>query len=402
MAKFAFEARDRQGRPRSGVLDRPTREAVVESLRQRDWMVLEVAADQPATSVDLLESIRPGNWLGVRMVDVELSLRQLSVMLASGLALLDSIRMLYEHVERRSLRKVWETVADDILGGSTMTEALQRHKCFPPVAVQLARVGEQTGELNITLRRAADILEHRRRLRSQIISALAYPLIVFMAAVGVAAFMVFNVIPKLQNFLSSLGRSLPPLTQMMVDVTNFVNEYALYGLAGLVVLIGGTIAMRMWPPGRLWSDRQLLRVPMIGSTFRIGSSAALSRNMQMLLASGVPLLEALKSVEKLLGNQFLSQQITECRAAVVEGSTLADAIKARGFTPMLTRIVAIGESSGRLDEVLDEAANYYEDQLARAIRRMAALIEPAMLVIVGGIVGFVYISFFMALFAAAG
>lgn len=402
MAKFAFEARDRLGRPRSGVLERPTREAVVESLRQRDWMVLEVAADGPAAGGDVLQAIRPSNWIGVRMVDIELSLRQLSVMLASGLALLDSIRMLYEHVDKRSLRRIWEAVAEDILSGSTLTEAIGKHKCFPPVTVQLARVGEQTGELNITLRRAADILEHRRRLQSQIVSALAYPMVVFIAAIGVAAFMVFNVIPKLQNFLETLGRSLPAMTQLLVDVTEFVNRYVIHGVVGLFLLIAAIVAIRIWPPGRLWSDRLLLRVPLIGSTLRIGSSAALSRNMQMLLASGVPLLETLTSMQMLLGNRHLAQQLGECRTAVVEGSTLADAIRARGFTPMLTRIVAIGESSGRLDEVLAEAADYYEDQLSRAIRRMAAMVEPMMLLVVGGIVGFVYISFFVALFAAAG
>lgn len=403
MAKFAFVARDRSGMSRDGVLEQPTLEAAVEALRRRNWLVLDVTPEQAeAAGEGLLETLRPGNWLGVRAIDIELALRQLAVMLSSGLALLDSIRMLHEHAQRRSLSKIWRAVAEDILGGSTMAEAMESHRCFPAVAVQLARVGEQTGELNVTLRHAADIMEQRRWLRGQLISAMAYPSVVFVAAIGVSAFMVFNVIPKLQNFLKSLGRQLPPMTQALVNVTEFVNRYAIHGAIGLLVLIAAVVAIRLWPPGRLWSDRLLLRVPVIGGVLRIGGSAALSRNLHTLLQSGVSLLDALRSVERLIGNKHLAEQLAACRSSVVEGSTLADAIRQRGFTPMLTRIVAIGESAGRLDEVLEEAAVYYEDLLARAIRRMAALVEPLMLVVVGGIVGFVYISFFVALFAAAG
>ena len=403
MPRFQFVARDRLGASRTGVMEQASLESTVDTLRQRNWLVIEVHPEADASqSGGLLATIAPGNWLPVGLSQVELSLRQLAVMLNSGLALLNALRLLHEHAERGKVRRIWQQVADAILAGETLATAMQRQRCFPQVVIQLARVGEQTGELNETLLRAADILEARRRLRSQILSALAYPIIVSLASIGVAGFMDFNVIPKLQTFLRALGRDLPPLTQMLVDVTEFIHTYVVHGAVALVVLIGGIFALRAWPPGRWWCDRILLRVPIVGGVLRVAGTAALARNLQTLLQSGVSLLDSLRSIEMLLASAYLADCTARARAAIVEGQTLAEGLALRrAFTPMLIRMVAIGESAGRLDEVLSEAAVFYEDQLARKIRTLAAMVEPAMLLIVGGIVGFVYIAFFMALFAAA-
>lgn len=404
MPRFAFVARDRLGAPRSGVLEQASFEATVAALRRRNWLVLDVKPEAPsAEEGGLLDDLRPSSWLPVRTVDVELALRQLAVMLSSGMALLDALRLLHEHADRKPMGRVWQRVADDILAGETLGTAMERHRSLPHVAVHLARVGEQTGELHETLRRAAELLEQRRRLRSQIVSAMAYPAVVFVAALGVAGFMVFNVIPKLQRFIESLGRDLPAITQWLVTVTEFIHAYVVHGLVGLIAALVLLLAVRSWPPGRRWTDMALLRVPVIGGTLRLAGTAALARNLQTLLQSGVSLLDSLRSVEQLLGEGYLSQEVAAARDGVIEGQSLAMALGERGaFTSMLARMIAVGESAGRLDDVLGEAATYFEDQLARMIRRLAALVEPVMLIVVGGIVGFVYIAFFMALFAAAG
>jgi type II secretory pathway component PulF len=231
---------------------------------------------------------------------------------------------------------------------------------------------------------------------------MAYPIVVFIAAVAVAAFMVFNVIPKLQRFLQTMGRKLPAMTQLLVDVTDFINAYFLQGLGVLVALVVAIVLIRRWAPGLLWTDRILLRVPVFGNAIRVAATASFANNMDTLLRSGVTVLESLRSMEQLIGNRYVAAQVGAARDDVVQGRTLADALARRApFPPMLARMVAIGESAGRLDDVLAEAARYYDEVLQRTIRRLAALVEPVMLLTVGGIVGFVYISFFMALFAAA-
>jgi type IV pilus assembly protein PilC len=257
--------------------------------------------------------------------------------------------------------------------------------------------------LDLTLKRAAEIVRSRRQLQSKILTALAYPTAVFLAGIGVSLFMVFGVIPRIQRFLETLGKGLPASTQLLVDITTYMNENATaLGLATMTT-IGVIVAGFLWEPSRYWIDRGSLRVPVLGGVFRTAAAASFSRNLQTLIQSGVSLLDGLRSVEDLVGNRRLREQLSETREMVVEGSSLADAIRTRAdFTPMLPRILAIGESSGRLDEVLGESAEYYEEQLSATIARLAALVEPLMLLVVGGIVGFVYISFFMALFAAAG
>lgn len=399
MPRFDFQARDRSGGMHVGVLEEPSLQAAVNALKARRWLVLNIdqAGDESSAGKGL------GWYLPVRAIDVEMSLRQMSVMLRSGVPLLDGTRILHENAERRELHRVWSEVSDDVLAGASMAEAMQAHRYFPDVAVYLTRVGEQTGELDLTLKRAAEIVRSRRLLQGKIMTALAYPAAVFLAGIGVTLFMVFGVIPKIQRFLETLGKELPASTQALVDITTFFNENATaLGIATLAAIVL-SVAAFLWEPSRYWIDRFWLKVPVIGHVFRTSASASFSRNLQTLIQSGVSLLDGLRSVEDLIGNRRLSEQLSETREMVVEGSSLAGAVRAKAdFTPMLPRILAIGESSGRLDEVLGEAAEYYEEQLSATIARLAALVEPLMLLVVGGIVGFVYISFFMALFAAAG
>ncbi|MEM6473239.1 MAG: type II secretion system F family protein [Planctomycetota bacterium] len=399
MPRFDFQARDRSGGMQVGVLEESSLQDAVGVLRSRQWLVLNIdQSDEDAGSGKGL-----GWWFPVRAIDVEMSLRQTSVMLRSGVPLLDATRILHENAERRELHRVWSNISDDVLEGASMAEAMQAHSYFPSVAVYLTRVGEQTGELDLTMSRAADIVRSRRLLQGKILTALAYPIVVFLAGIGVTLFMVFGVIPKIQRFLETLGKQLPPSTQLLVDVTSFLNDNATVIGVSTVCTLATMIFLFFWETSRYWIDRVMLYIPILGPVFRTAASASLSRNLQTLIQSGVSLLDGLRSVEDLIGNRRLSEQLSDAREMVVEGSSLADAIRIRAnFTPMLPRILAIGESSGRLDEVLGESADYYEERLSGTIARLAALVEPIMLLVVGGIVGFVYISFFMALFAAAG
>ena len=324
-------------------------------------------------------------------------------MLRSGLTLLTAIRTAAEQARRHRMRAAWDDVADRIQQGGTLTEAMAAHRCFPHMVVQLVRVGEQTGTLEQVLARAAEALERKRLLITQLATALFYPLIVFVSAVGVAAMMVFYVIPKLQVLLTALGRKLPPLTQRLMDVTNFFNTYLRSIGIGLLVLILVYVAVYLWPPGRLFIDRVALRVPIIGHLLRLAATVQFSHGLAILLRSGVTLVEALRTVERLHRNRFVAGLVAASREGVLGGGSLAPPLAAPGgFVPMLSKMVAVGETSGTLDDVLGEVARFHESQLQMTIRRFSAVIEPVIIVVVGGIVGFVYIAFFMAIYSTAG
>ena len=404
MPNFAFTARDPAGATQRGMLEAASPPAAVQELRDRGWLVLDVRPEQATKGIaEQLASLHPRQWLPARSVDVELSLRQIAVMLRSGLTLLESLSHAAEQAQRPAMGRIWASVTEQIQEGSSLADAMAEHPRFSPMVIQLVRVGEQTGNLEPVLTRAANSLEHRRQLLTSTLTALAYPAVVVVAAMGVAAFMALNVIPKLEKFLSTIGRQLPPMTQLLMDVVHAVQAYAIYGLLGFAVAMAAVVALYFWPPGRFWIDRLSLRILLIGNLFRLAGTVTFAQSLAALLNSGITLLEGLRTIERLQRNRYLSERVSAARVAVMQGGSLGPPLGApHAFMPMLSRMVTVGESAGTLDEVLNEVARFYEDQLQRAIKRFSVIVEPVIIIVVGGIVGFVYIAFFMALFAAGG
>ncbi len=404
MPVFTFEARNGAGQRQEGTQDAPSAADLVNSLRQRGWLVLSV---QPASdsiqAISWGDMLNPLAWLPPRSLDVEWSLQQMSVMLRSGLTLLATLKTIAEYAQRPAMRKVWNNVADRIQQGSTLADAMADHRCFSFMVLQMIRVGELTGTLDQVVYRAAETMERRRLLRTQVFTALTYPAIVLVAAIGVSIFMIVGVIPKLRVFLEALGRKLPPMTQNLLDLSAFFRSYGIHILIGIFTLTIFLIALYLWPPGRLKIDRFLLWVPILGSMLRLGATVQFAHGLSVMLQSGITLVEGLQTVEKMHGNRFLAGLVAEAREAILRGSSLAAPLAVpRAFMPMLSRMVAVGESAGTLQEVLMEVARFHESQLQSTIRRFSTLIEPAIVVVVGGIVGYVYIAFFVAMFSVAG
>jgi len=405
MPLFDYIARDTTGRPQRGTLDSANAQAAAQVLRGRGWRLLKVTAQRREDKAwqPFTQMINPSNWMPIRLADVELSLSQLGVMLRSGLTLLTALRTVAEQSSKARLRRVWQDVSDRIQEGASFHQSLAQHVCFPPLVVQLVRVGEETGSLDIVIDRAAKALERRRVLFMQVTTALAYPAIVFVAAIGVSAFMVVKVIPQLQKFLSAMGRKLPAMTQSLVDMSAWLQTNGPMMLGGLFLALVGSYLFYATPQGRLLVDRWLLKIPIIGGVLRLAATASFATSLGLLLRSGITLLDGLRGVEQLHRNRHIANVVNNARESVLRGGALAPALSGQSaYSPLLARMVAVGEQGGTLDEVLQEVAQYHESQLQVAIRRLSALIEPAIIIIVGGVVGFVYISFFMALFSAGG
>ena len=406
MPEFSFTARDKDGRPQTGVLAADSPSQLAAELRGRGWIVIDVEdSDQPtARLVQLSVWANPLSWLPATRLDVELGLQQLSTMLRSGLTLLSALRTAAEQSRRRAMAGIWRRIAERVEEGSTFADALAAHgRLFPNMVIQLVRVGEQSGTLDVVMKRAADHLEQSRRVRTALLTSLMYPAFVLVAAIGVTAFMLFGLIPKLQKFLLGRGRRLPAMSQMLLDMSAWLNANGTFVLLCLLAVIVVSIILYRWPRGRSRIDRGLLRTPLIGGLLRLAGTATVARGLSILLDSGITLLTALQTIRGLIANRAMQARVETAREAVIEGGTLADPFVSGGeFTPMLGRMMAVGEATGTLGPVMAEVADFHENQLAAAIRRFSALIEPVTIAVVGGIVGFVYIAFFLAMFAVAG
>jgi type IV pilus assembly protein PilC len=400
MPVFSYVGRDSAGRTQRGVQEAPSAAAVASALRQRGWLVLDIQAQSPAG----LAGVQRRGLLGPRSLAIEISLLQLGVMLRSGLTLLAALKIVADQNQSRKLAAVWQDVAGRIQQGASLSDAMAAQRCFSHVVVQLVRVGELTGTLEKVVGRAAETLERRRLLITQMVTALAYPAIVLVAAIGVTIYMIVGLIPQLRLFLGALGRRLPAMTQSLLDLSDFTVTHGIPIAVALLALTALFTVLYVWPPSGIVIDRWFLRVPLLGkSILRTAATAQFAHSLGVMLESGITLVEGLRTVQSLHKNRYIAEQVARTRQAVLKGSSLAEPLAAANvYMPMLPRMIAVGEAAGTLDDVLREVAKFHEMQLQITIRRLGNLIEPAVVVVVGSIVGYVYIAFFVAMFAAAG
>ncbi|MEM6280532.1 MAG: type II secretion system F family protein [Verrucomicrobiota bacterium] len=373
-----------------------------ESAEELRWSLLESGLQPQAVresdSAGAGNSDSPG-FLSARSIHVELTLRQISVMLRSGLTLLAAIETVIEQPPSPAVRRVYEKIRHSLESGSSFAESLSEHKCFPPGVVSMIGMGEESGNLDVVLERSADTMESKRRNMTATITALFYPTFTFLFAIGICIYMVLAVIPPMKKALEALGRPMPAMTQSLLDVAGFFSKYGVLMAVIVVIMIIVFIIMWLWPPGRLAIDRALLRVPLFGTILRTGATALFARSMGTLLGSGIALVEGLRILGTIHGNRYYAAIVESARRRILEGGALAESLsQPHGYTPMMLKMVGVGETSGNLEETLEHVAEFHEDRLQALIKRLSALLEPAIVLFVGILVGYVYIAFFVGLY----
>lgn len=371
------------------------------SLRAQGHLVLSIDADRATSGPPPWHPA----WLRpMRAFDVELGLQQLSLMLKSGVSLLTALDTVADQSLSPRTARTWRRVRSAVSSGTSLSAALSAQgRRFGPAAIELVRVGEQSGELDSALLHAANQLESQRNLRTLLVNALAYPVFAVILALAVSAFLVLGVIPKIAEFLESGGAALPASTQFLLDLSGWLRARGPWILLALAAIVLLRLLVRAFPAGRLALDTLALRTPVLGRLRRLAGTALFSRAMGMLVASGVTLLVSLDTARALLPNARLAARVREAADAVLRGGALAPALQSRGdFMPMLSRMVAVGETTGSLADAFTEVARFHETMLSVAIKRFGAAIEPLLILFTGAIVGYVYIAFFMALFSISG
>jgi len=397
MAKtFAYTGRDRQGNTLKGTMDAEHRDQVARKLREDGLLVMDVKQKSQSRGFSL-GSIRPRK---VKLPDLVIYSRQMATMFEAGLTLVDILDILNDQTEHPILKDVNRQIQKDVEMGRTFFAAVSAHPhVFPPLFRQMIKAGEAGGVLDQVLNKMADHLERENELNQKIKSAMMYPAVIGFVAVFVVIFLLTFVIPQFVGIFAGAGAELPWPTRMVMGVSEGFQDYwwAIFGGAALIF-----IGLRMYfntKEGQRVKDNFMLKLPVFGKLVRKVSISQFSRTMATLASAGISLFDGLRIVEDVISNKIISETIGQAHAKLGEGATLSRPLIASGqFPKMVTQMIGIGEETGNVDTMLNKIADFYDREVETAVEGLIKMIEPALVVFVAVIVGFIVISIAMPMF----
>jgi type IV pilus assembly protein PilC len=394
-ATFAYKAVDASGIPMKGDIAGTNEAAVREELKSRGLTVMDLKQRKTALQADIKL------FNGVKAAELTVMTRQLATMVASGMTLLRAFYVMEEQIENKKLSETISGVREDIESGLSLSDALAKHpKIFNPLYVAMIRAGEAGGVLEESLERIADQLEKDDSLRRQVKGAMAYPAVVLSFAMCVLIGLIAFIVPVFVKVFKDFGGELPTITKITVAMSHAVTGrwYLL-----IAAFVGIVVGFRKWKSsdwGRPQWDRVRLRVPMkIGATVQKICLARWSRTFSALYSAGVPIMQAIEVTGQTAGNAVIEDAMKEVIESVKSGGSIAAPLKESSIFPtMVAQMIAVGEETGNLDTMLSKVADFYEDEVAAAIKALTSILEPVMIVLVGAIVGFVVIAMYMPMF----
>lgn len=398
MPIFLWDAETRRGERKKGESEAADEAAVRGQLRRQGFRSISVKKKPK----DLLENI-PLFKKKVSEKDVVVFARIFATMINAGLPLIQCLDLLGKQEQNKTFAKVIGTIKEDIEGGSTLTDALKKHpKVFDELFVNLVAAGESGGILDVILQRLSAYMEKTMRLKSKVKGAMTYPISVLVISIGVVSVLLLKVIPVFQKMFEGMGSSLPAPTQFLVDASQFTQNYFLYAVIGLIVLVAAFKRYYATEKGRLTVDALVLKSPVFGPLLKKVAVAKFTRTLSTMMASGVPILEGLGIVSKTAGNRIIEIALLKTRQSISEGKTIAEPlVETEVFPPMVVQMIAVGEATGALDTMLAKIADFYDDEVDAAVGAMTALLEPFMMVFLGGIVGGMIIAMYLPIFQMA-
>jgi type IV pilus assembly protein PilC len=396
MPLFVWKGRTATGAAASGEIAAGSQSDVVAALRQKKII---------PTSIKIKEEKKGMGLFAARVSRRALAVftRQFATMLNAGLPLLSCLEILAKQTESPALRRVLGEVRTDVEGGLSLADALRRQpKVFDNLYVNMVESGETGGALDVILVRLANYLEKSAALIRKIRGAMIYPVIILSVAIVAIAILLIFVIPVFARMFEGVGAELPAMTRLVVGISNFLKSWA---ILIVIILIAAFTVLRRWhktESGAKAIDPILLKLPVFGNLLRKQAIARLSRTLSTLLSSGVPIIDALEITSKSAGNWLIEDAILKARTSIKGGENIADPLsKTSVFPPMVTQMIAIGEASGGLDEMLAKVADFYDAEVDQAVENLTAALEPVIMVVLGGVVGFIVISMYLPIFQLA-
>jgi len=395
MPVYQWKGKNRYGDIVEGRRVARSVEELSENLQREQITVIDIERKKAELRIPFLKTQK------VKLKELAVYSRQLSVLIDAELPLIQGLTILAEQTKNKYFKQVIKDVRGDVEAGSTLNQAKKKFpRVFDDLYCNLVASGEQSGSLDIMLRRLSEFLEKIVRLRSQIKQAMIYPSAIVIFAVIVVIFMLWKVIPVFANIFVELGATLPSLTAFIMSLSNFVQKYILFIFAGIIALVFAFRYARRTEPGRKVIDRWLLRMPLFGALLEKVGLSRVTRTLATLLSGGVPMLESLKITSSTAGNVIIEDQIMRARSLVAEGTSLTDAFKEVGHFPfMLIQMIGVGEATGTLDEMLTKLADFYDEEVEASVANLLAVMEPVLLIFVGGMVGTIVISMYLPIFS---
>jgi len=387
------------GKPVKGVRDAENAKALRGVLR-KDGILLTVATEEKAAEEKARKNLKLFAFLDrPSTADVAVVTRQLATLIRAGIPLFESLNALIEQVEKESLKRALTAVREQVREGISFAKALEAHPTiFPALYVNMVRAGESSGTLEAVLERLTQFMESQAKLKGKVWAALAYPILMFIIGTTLISVLMVAVVPNVTTIFASMDQALPWYTAALIGTSNFL---ASYWWALLLFLGASVYFFRRWlrtTPGRLKWDGFTLSVPIFGKLIMMLSIARFARTLATLLASGVALLSAMDIVRNVLGNAVLEKVVQDAIGSIREGQSIAEPLKRSGrFPPIVTHMIAIGERSGQLEEMLESVSDAYDSAVETRVQMLTSLLEPLMIVVMGGAVGFIAISILMPL-----
>jgi type IV pilus assembly protein PilC len=398
MPIFLWEAKTRKNELKKGEFEGPDEATVRAHFRRQGYKDINIRT-KPKDIAEMIPFLKQK----VKEKEVVIFCRIFATMINAGLPLMQCLALLAEQEQNKTFSKIILSVKEDIEGGSTLTDALKKHpKIFDDLFVNLVAAGESGGILDVVLNRLSAYMEKAMKLKSKVKGAMTYPASVLVISIAVVALLLLKVIPVFQKMFEGMGGELPAPTQFLVNASQFMQNYWYFMLGAIIAIIFAFDRFKRTEKGSLMIDTTVLKLPVFGPLMRKVAVAKFTRTLSTMMSSGVPILEGLGIVSKTAGNKIIEAALMKTRQSISEGRTIAEPLAETDIFPsMVVQMIAVGEATGALDTMLTKIADFYDDEVDAAVEAMTALLEPFMMVFLGGVVGGMIIAMYLPIFKIA-
>ena len=399
MPVYLWKGTTKKGEIKKGEMEAPDESAVRIQLRRQRIRPGSIKKKPK----DLLENI-PFLQQKVKEKDIVVFSRQFATMINAGLPIIQCLELLGAEEQNKTFAKIIKSIKEDIEGGSSLSDALKKHQdVFNDLFINLVAAGEAGGILDVILNRLSAYMEKAMNLKRKVKGAMTYPISVLVIAIAVVILLLYKVVPVFDDMFSSMGSALPGPTQFLVDMSRFVQNNILYIIGSMILVVFIFRKYYKTEGGRLRIDRVVLSLPVFGVLLKKVAVAKFSRTLSTMMGSGVPILDGLEIVSKTAGNKVVENALMDTRRSISEGKTIAEPLSESGIFPsMVVSMISVGENTGALDAMLEKIADFYDSEVDTAVDAMTALLEPIMMVFLGGVVGGMIIALYLPIFSMAG
>jgi len=403
MIQYAYKARDKRGNLLENVILAESEDSALKQLYEKELWVLKIkkAKDKEGSILDINLDGLLSRLMGVGLQDIVVFCRQFAALVNSGIPIMRALNILSSQAENQGLAEILKQIRDDVEQGISLSDAFARHpKVFDRLFVSMIRAGETGGVLDQVLNRISAFMEYRARLNAKIKAAMAYPAVVTIFAVIIFFVMLTLILPKFSSIFTRLGSELPAYTQFLIDISTFLRSPScIFLILAVGALVFGFFRIYATPSGKYFIDSMILKVPILGGLIQKIAISRFTRTFGTLIKSGVPILTSLEIVQDSAGNEVVVEAVKNIQDEISQGGMIHTPLEnSPVFPPMVVSMISVGEETGELDVMLSKVADFYDSEVETGIEALTSMLEPIMMVVLGGMIGAVIVGMYLPMF----